>query len=272
MGTPTEQEATLTAPTQVPILEDGKQVGPATLPVGAKVSILKENGDNVLIQAAMGEAWVEANKVERKATPLPITNQVSVQKDTPTEKAEDKPIPPRAKQKKALIVLESATYSPLFGMFMLELKAREWEITIIAPNKTNIYPREGFSGKKIEGDILEADLVFKELNNPSPEKKKECIAMFTGYDAVFVPKMYTYMWVPLKELIKGEITTTVVLGEVIKKSNMYRFLKTGAQEKAGREKLHHGIKWATSLGTSSTQANGTAARADRKKRRRSRKP
>jgi hypothetical protein len=157
MGTPTGQEATLTAPTQVPISQDGKQVGSATLPVGAKVSILKENGDNVLIQAAMGEVWVEANKVEKKATPLPITNQVSVQKDTPTEKAEDKPIPPQAKQKKALIVLESATYSPLFGVFMQELKAREWEITIIAPNKTNIYPDEGFSGKKVEGDILDGN-------------------------------------------------------------------------------------------------------------------
>jgi hypothetical protein len=64
MGTPTGQEATLTAPTQVPILRDGKQVGSATLPVGAKVSILKEDGENVLIQTTIGKAWTPKEKLE----------------------------------------------------------------------------------------------------------------------------------------------------------------------------------------------------------------
>jgi len=65
MGPQTGQEATLTAPTQVPILEDGKQVGSATLPVGAKVSILKEDrpSGKVLIKANLGQAWVSARNV-----------------------------------------------------------------------------------------------------------------------------------------------------------------------------------------------------------------
>jgi hypothetical protein len=65
MGTPTGQEATLTAPTQVPILRDGKQVGSATLPVGAKVSILKEDrpSGKVLIKANLGQGWVSARNV-----------------------------------------------------------------------------------------------------------------------------------------------------------------------------------------------------------------
>jgi len=72
--TPVSQTGTLTAPTSIPLVLNGKPVGSTTLPAGTNVKVLREEADKTLIATSGGQAWVESGVVKtgnpQQATPV----------------------------------------------------------------------------------------------------------------------------------------------------------------------------------------------------------
>ncbi len=64
------EEAFLAAPTEMPIIIDGRSSGKMTLPIGAPVQVLERRGGRVRIRARMGnELWISENGITAESAP-----------------------------------------------------------------------------------------------------------------------------------------------------------------------------------------------------------
>jgi len=109
-----QKTGTLTAPTTVPIVINGKQVGSATVAPGTKVTVVKEDTatGKVLIKASAGEAWVEAANVT-----LPQLPETSPQETAPKNTAAEVVQPAPTKVEKR--IAEPAGRGPAEHIYML---------------------------------------------------------------------------------------------------------------------------------------------------------
>ena len=78
LAQPADRTGTLTAPTKIPIMANGAQIGAATAPAGTKIKVLKEEAGKLLVSAPAGQAWVDSASVTQDAPPAEATQGVGI--------------------------------------------------------------------------------------------------------------------------------------------------------------------------------------------------
>jgi len=87
------QQSKLAAPIQIKIVSNGRAVGEMTLPKGTPVTVASQKGDMVLVQHAVGAAWVDTTKVETQTAVAAQEPPVATPTPNPTVEANSAPIP-----------------------------------------------------------------------------------------------------------------------------------------------------------------------------------
>lgn len=83
---PTTRTGILQESVLVPVVINGKQVGNAALAKGAVVSVLREEGERLLVRNAMGSAWIAKTQIALSVAPAaaaPIPSAVSTSSAVP---------------------------------------------------------------------------------------------------------------------------------------------------------------------------------------------
>ena len=216
LAQPAEHTGTLTAPAKIPIMNNGAQIGAASVPAGTKIKVLKEEAGKVLVSAPAGQAWVESSRVTQDAptqdvTPSPTQGVVAtppnIARPATTTSVPPAANAPIAKAKKRIMVVFS-NYSKVirFNQYDAELisalkKKAEVTLALIDQNGTATIEQSRLSTEGARSafrEVISASAINPDIIINSPE----ILELLKGYNAIVLTHFSKNTHLPIPEIRK----------------------------------------------------------------------